>query len=55
MREERLGEIQSAGNPREDIGYTSAEQSKNYNDYNRNQNNNQRILDQALTFFLRGE
>ena len=53
--ESKLGEVQSAGDPREDIGDTGAEQSKNYNDDDRNQNNNQRILDQALTFFLRGE
>ncbi len=40
MSEQRLGEVQSAGDPREDIGYTGTEQSKNHNDNNRNQNNN---------------
>ena len=35
-----LGEVQGAGDPREDIGYTGSEQSKNYNDNDRNQNDN---------------
>jgi hypothetical protein len=55
MTSSKLREVQSACDPREDTGYTGTKQSKNYNDNNRNQNNNQRILDQTLTFFLRGE
>ena len=55
MCEMHLCKVQSAGDPRENIGNAGPEQSKNYNDNNRNQNDNQRILDQALTFFFRGE
>ena len=35
-----LLEAQRAGDPGEDIGYTGAEHSKDYNNDNRNQNNN---------------